>query len=217
MRKQCCRFTIRAHGPRHLVARLGGIFLVVTLFVNALTVGCSGSGPGTEQTGWAELRSRADQGDVSSQRELGRAFRDGTRVQRDYGQASKWFRKAADQGDAVAQMGLGDLYEHGKGLPEDGPAAVVWYRLAAEQGHVPALYALGRMYAEGHGVSREAVQTYKWLHLAETLAINSETASFISRERDGVGKQMAPSERAEARLLAREWLEEFIRAKRPSG
>ena len=45
----------------------------------------------------------ADQGNASSQNNVGRLFEKG----RDYAKAMRWYREAADQGNAVAQINIG--------------------------------------------------------------------------------------------------------------
>ena len=67
-------------------------------------------------------------------------------AEKDYAQASQWYRKAADQGDADAQTNLGFLYANGHGVAQDYAQALQWYRKAADQGYASAQYNLGVMY-----------------------------------------------------------------------
>ena len=55
----------------------------------------------------AELRGRAEKGEVSAQYFLGLIYANGRGVAKDEVEAVKWYRKAAEQGDADAQGILG--------------------------------------------------------------------------------------------------------------
>ena len=41
------------------------------------------------------------------------------RIEKDYGEAVKWYTKAAQQGHAFAQNDLGMMYENGEGVEKD--------------------------------------------------------------------------------------------------
>jgi len=62
------------------------------------------------------------------------------RMDQDYEQAVKWYKKAALQGYAHAQFKLGLMYANGTGVGQDYKQAVKWYKKAARQGHVAAQY-----------------------------------------------------------------------------
>ena len=59
------------------------------------------------------------------------------RVQRDYAEAAKWFRKAADQDNIDAQFNIGEMYELGTGVPQDYLLAYMWFSLVASHGTRP--------------------------------------------------------------------------------
>ena len=54
-----------------------------------------------------EYKARAEQGDAEAQFNLGFCYDDGRGVEKDYGEAVKWYRKAAEQNFAPAQFNLG--------------------------------------------------------------------------------------------------------------
>ena len=123
----------------------------------------------------AEIRRRAEQGDVDAQFTLGTLysfsqiiFANGGRAgpESDPAEAAKWYRLAAGQGHAIAQNNLGSMYAYGRGVPQDDAEAVRWYRQAAAQGEAEAQYNLGLMYANGTGVPQDDVLAYAWLNLA---------------------------------------------------
>ncbi len=58
----------------------------------------------------AELRHRAEQGDVTAQIEVGWAYENGNDVPKDYAIALIWYRRAAKQDIALGQMLLGNMY-----------------------------------------------------------------------------------------------------------
>jgi TPR repeat protein len=93
-----------------------------------------------------EIRKAADQGDATTQCNLGLRYSKAQGVPQDYQQAVEWYRKAADQGNADAQYNLGLMYREGKGVPKDYQQAVEWYRKAADQGNAAAQFSLACMY-----------------------------------------------------------------------
>ena len=58
------------------------------------------------------------------------------------------------------------------------------------------------MYVNGRGVPQDYVEAFKWFNLA---GVKGEEQA--SRLRDAVAEQMTPAQIAEARRLARAWLE----------
>jgi TPR repeat protein len=67
-------------------------------------------------------------------------------VQKDFGEAIKWFRLAAEQGHARAQFNLGYMYAVGEGVEQSDDEARAWFELAANQGLDNAQNKLGRYY-----------------------------------------------------------------------
>ena len=150
------------------------ILVVLAVAVLALTLVAPwvlGQGPDRI----AEIRRRADQGDVDAQFTLGTLysfgqilFANGGRVgpESDAAEAAKWYRLAAEQGHAIAQNNLGGMYADGRGVPQDDAEAVRWYRQAAVQGAAEAQYNLGLMYNNGRGVPQNDAEAVKWYRLA---------------------------------------------------
>ena len=66
---------------------------------------------------------------------VGACYDIGEGVDKDMGEAVKWYRKAAEQGHSAAQCNLGMCCDNGEeGVAKDGVKAVKWYRKSAEQG-----------------------------------------------------------------------------------
>jgi len=92
-----------------------------------------------------QLRTRAEQGDVFAQCQMGLIYEIGNIVAKDYVEAVRWFRRAAEQGNAsspassfsvaLAQGELGMLYAGGEGVPKDLVAAYMWLNLSAANGN----------------------------------------------------------------------------------
>ncbi len=78
-------------------------------------------------------RKAAEQGDASSQNNLGIMYDNGQCVTQDYAKALQWFRKAAEQGDASSQNNLGNMYRSGRGVLQDYAEAHMWYNLAVSR------------------------------------------------------------------------------------
>ncbi len=137
----------------------------------------------------AQLRGLAERGNADAQAELGVRYEVGLGVDRDYGEAVTWYRRAAEQGHAHGQSGLGAMYGSGRGVSRDDAEAVRWYRLAAEGGHVVAQFRLGAHYAGGRGVSRSDAEAVLWYRLAADQG-NLEAQHNLGRMyREGRGVQ----------------------------
>lgn len=110
----------------------------------------------------AAWRPLAERGDVSSQVNLGVAYRIVGGSENNEEMAVYWFREAANQGSEVAQFNLGIHHHQGIGVAQDYRQAVEWYSKAAEQGHVGAINNLGAMYMHGLGVNQDYTQAMEW-------------------------------------------------------
>ncbi|MCR5347699.1 MAG: sel1 repeat family protein [Fretibacterium sp.] len=111
---------------------------------------------------FTELISRAEQGDILVQHQLGNMYYNGEGVNVDYKEAARWYKMAADQGYAQAQFNLGEMYYNNQGVEKGVPQAVELYRKAAVQGHVRAQYKLGGAYYNGWGVKQDYKLALKW-------------------------------------------------------
>ncbi|MCY4121795.1 MAG: caspase family protein [Acidobacteria bacterium] len=114
----------------------------------------------------AQLRVLAERGDADAQAELGVRYGAGRGVERDYGEAVSWYRRAAEQGEARGQLELGFAYERGRGIEQNDAEAVRWYRRAAEQGDPHGQTNLGIMYRDGRALPQDDEEAVRWFRRA---------------------------------------------------
>ena len=166
------------------------------------------------------LRQKAAAGDALAQNQVGLTYLTGVyasenlkglHLTKDEAHAAQWFRKAAEQGLPEAQNQLGAMYLHGRGVPRDYTQALVWFVKAAEQGFPEAHVQLGAVYFAGRGgVAKDNVEALKRLTIASTLETGDIKSSYVEfKER--IAKEMTPTQVAEAKRRAQEWLETFER------
>jgi GAF domain/Sel1 repeat len=111
-------------------------------------------------------------------------------------------RKQAESGDTDAEFVLGAKYASGDEVTQDYAEAVKWFSRAVEEGDPFAAGALADFYSAGTGVPQDQVSAYMWREIAEAGGNKSnryELALLSSR--------MQPTEVAEARGRATEWLQ----------
>jgi putative methionine-R-sulfoxide reductase with GAF domain len=82
----------------------------------------------------ADLRNRADHGDVEAQWQMAVRYHNGEGVPQDDAQAMLWFQLAAEQGNVDAQSHLGAYYWAGRGVPVDLSKAYMWSEIAVAGG-----------------------------------------------------------------------------------
>lgn len=113
----------------------------------------------------AELRTKAEHGDVQAMYDLGyRYFEGKDRAAKDMTAAVVWWRKAADKGHRDAQYHAAYAYSTGEGVARDEAESMKWMRKAAEQGHPDAQFSLGYDYYEGlHGLPKDPTLAIPWL------------------------------------------------------
>lgn len=112
---------------------------------------------------FAELRHRAESGDVEAQVRLAACLHSGwVGMPADKVEAAKWYRMAAEQGHPEAQNFIGLFYATGSGVPKDEVEAVKWYRKAAEQGVAMAQSSLSLAYSGGTGVTKDDFEALVW-------------------------------------------------------
>ncbi len=138
---------------------------------------------------WLFLALRDDR---AAQFNVGAAYYNGDGVERDYGRAAEWYRRAAAQGHPRAEFLLGMMHEAGRGVPRDEQAAVEWFRLAARQGYPAAQHSLGVVYRAGRGVPRDVVEAGRWfLRAAEQGHVPSQIrAGVMYEEGEGVAADL---------------------------
>lgn len=109
-----------------------------------------------------ELKSKAQDGDVQAQLALAKAYHLGEGIEKDEGQAVRWWEKAAEHGDVSAQVNVGVAYWHGAGVPKNYGAAVRWFTKAADQGNPVGQSGLGVLYHLGQGVTQDEAEAVRW-------------------------------------------------------
>lgn len=89
-----------------------------------------------------ELFSRAAElGDETAMYQIGRFYKEGYCVERDYAKAVLWFQKAIDNGEGCfAELSLARCYYDGKGVSKDISKARELFSLAKEHGLPKELY-----------------------------------------------------------------------------
>ena len=115
----------------------------------------------------AQLKAKAEDGNLDAQLSLARAYEVGNGVPKSDQQAAKWYRAAAEKGNAKAENSLGGMYRSGRGVNQDKVEAVVWYRKAARQNDPSAMFNLGTAYYNGDGVGMDDVAAFAWFLLAQ--------------------------------------------------
>ncbi len=132
---------------------------------------------------------------------LGLMYLKGEGVEQDFNRAFAYFGRAAIENDAAAQYNLGNMYFQGKGTPRDYAKAAEWYQKASRFGHVQAQHDLGMLYYQGVGVPKDLPHAYMWVQIA---ALQGDERS--ERTLKLVGTDMSPGQIAEAKELARDWM-----------
>jgi TPR repeat protein len=80
-------------------------------------------------------------------------YEEGLGVEKNIGQAIRWYEKAAMRGLPEAENRLGHIYYHGSGnAGKDFKKAQKWLTRAANHDVAEAQHTLGHMYQEGEGV-----------------------------------------------------------------
>jgi uncharacterized protein len=109
------------------------------------------------------LKSKAEDGDVQSQKNLGVIYEQGMAgVNPNDNEAIKWYLKAAESGDPTSQVKIAKIYRMGVVRSQDTAESLKFYRLAASQGNAEAQYNLGMMSEAGEGMQRDASEAVKW-------------------------------------------------------
>lgn len=115
----------------------------------------------------AELKARAESGDVKAQGELALAYIQGEGVPADRSESLRWFRLAAEGGDLTSQQALGLMYKKGLGVNPDNVEALKWYGLAAKQGDLDSAIEAGWLLCMGgEGLPRDTARGKKMLEEA---------------------------------------------------
>lgn len=116
---------------------------------------------------FAEIKRKAELGDVDAQLELADCLFDGDGIEKNEDKAIELYKAAAEKGNSVAQFELAGIYEEGEHINgRDLEQALFWYRESAKAGYAPAQYALGTLYEDGGMVEKDLSQALHWFNLA---------------------------------------------------
>ncbi|MGA9541262.1 MAG: tetratricopeptide repeat protein [Methyloceanibacter sp.] len=100
------------------------------------------------------LTKKANGGSSSAAKTLGRLYRDGVFVRRDFAEAERWFRRSSRLGDSGGMHELAVLMLRERDENAGADEALGWLRMAAELGHGGAVTGLGRLHLKrAHGLS----------------------------------------------------------------
>lgn len=136
---------------------------------------------------YLQLLPAGHAGDARAQFMLGQLSDSGLGpVQRDAGEATRWYRAAARQGHGPAQYALARAYAEGRGVPVDGAQAIAWLTASATSNFVPAILALADMVDRGAGVAQDAAAATAWIRRAASLG--SPRGTYILAERTLIGR-----------------------------
>lgn len=131
------------------------------------------------------LRQAAAKGDGDAMFGIGRMYRDGFGVGRNYDEAIRWFSSAVGKGNLQAVMELGRLYLFGIGVAKDAKTARSLYSQAASMGNAEAMTVLGVMSLNGDAVPQEFPKALEWFRRAAYKG--DERAMFYIGYMDALG------------------------------
>jgi TPR repeat protein len=115
--------------------------------------------PKNEAEGVRYFRRAAEHGYVKANGYLGRFYKHGNGVARDYREAERWYRRGAELGDPGAQNDLAVLLlDGGPGVKQNKEEAVRWARKAAEQNYPQAFNLLAAIQAHDRPARKEPAQ-----------------------------------------------------------
>jgi hypothetical protein len=110
------------------------------------------------------LLASARGGYAPAQYAVAALYLEGKGVEKDPGEALRWFREAAQAGMPAAEIALGTLLASGaEGIAQDDATARVWFEKAAARGEADAEWSLGVMHEEGRGgLAPSATRAVEW-------------------------------------------------------
>jgi uncharacterized protein len=156
--------------------------VAVLSFTAILLVACSSPGRPLKElsdaleredyeTALPRLLPVAGRGNAFAQYKVGVIYANGLGVEKNDGEAVKWYQKAADQGESDAQLNLGMMYATGRGLEKDPKKAMEWYLRAAQQWNASAQNNIGSLYFNGEGVEKDDKKAFEWYLKAARLGL----------------------------------------------
>lgn len=108
------------------------------------------------------LEPLAKSGHAAAQYYLGRMCARAEGMERDLGNAIRWWNASAGAGEPWSQVAMGSLYERGKVVPRDRGKALKWYLRAAHHGLPEAQLRVGYFYEFGLGTDRDVARARRW-------------------------------------------------------
>jgi len=106
-------------------------------------------------------------------------YMNGTGVNKDYGKAYEWCKKAADSGFARSYNQLGLIYLNAYGVERDYKTAYMYFEKSANAGNMWGYFNLGRLYDNGWGVLKDEQKALEYYR---------KFGDHVSTYRDGARK-----------------------------
>jgi TPR repeat protein len=131
-------------------------------------------------------------------------------LQKDYGAALEFFKKAASRDYPASFINIGNAYSHGYGVPIDFGEARKWYEKALAAGDLFAMNNIGYLYQEGHGVPRDYAEAIRRYEKAAAGGVTFSMVSLGNLYREGKGVAKDPA-------TARRWYEKAAAEGNPEG
>ena len=97
---------------------------------------------------------------------LGRMYRKGKGVEKNFDEAIKYYEMAIEKGNDCAMFGLGRMYYIAKGVEQNFEKVIKYYKMSIEKGNSHAMGNLGYMYQYGKGVKRNYKKAIKYYKMA---------------------------------------------------
>lgn len=102
----------------------------------------------------AQLKTKANEGDVDAQFKLAYLLNTGNGLERNYAEAFKWLRIAESKGHISATLVIAGTYENGDMCVKQNLFEALERYLRIEMKSPVAQYRLGKMYEDGRGVEK---------------------------------------------------------------
>ena len=144
------------------------------------------------------MLSSAQEGDSSSELQIGNYYAEGEKVIRDEVKAAEWYKKAALHDNTQGQYQYGNVLLKGIGVLQNYKEAVLWIEKAARKGNKNAQYSMGDIYRYKTGVEADPRHAYMWFSLAAGQGLKEAITA-----RDSMEKLLSQSEIAAAQEEAR--------------
>jgi TPR repeat protein len=132
------------------------------------------------------FRAAAEKGLPEAQTNLGQMYASGSGVDKNLGEALRWFGKAADP-----QNALGLMYERGLGVKRDYSLARIRYQQAADNGDFQAEGNLGYLYLRGEGVRQDYPEGLRHIAKAAELGYGPAQVTLGLMYATGRGSQLS--------------------------